>query len=164
MMRLALPALALLATAAQADTAMLNAMASMINAGDGGGLSSAYAACVAGMGDPEATAAYWTDEGWTRTDETEMGLIFLSSPGAHWTVTIAADGSFCEVASEQDSTGYALAQAMAVTMMAGGQNPTTNDEGCAVFALPGAKMTLTSTGQDPVCHSDTSSALRVTFD
>jgi hypothetical protein len=53
---------------------------------------------------------------------------------------------------------------MAVTMMAGGQNPTTNDEGCAVFALPGAKMTLTSTGQDPVCHSDTSSALRVTFD
>jgi hypothetical protein len=79
-------------------------------------------------------------------------------------VTIAADGSFCEVASEQDGTGYAMAQAMAVSLMAGGANPTTGPDDCTLFELPAAKMTLTSTGQDPVCNSDTTSALRVTFD
>jgi hypothetical protein len=163
-MRLLLPALALSATTAAADPAMLAGLAAMIDDGEGGGLSSAYAACAAGAGDPEATAAFWTGEGWQRTDETEMGLIVLSSPAARWSVTLAADGSFCEVASEQDGTGYAMAQAMAVSMMAGGANPSTGPDGCTLFELPAAKMALTSTGQDPVCTSDTTSAVRVTFD
>ncbi len=163
-MRLIVLSFTLAASSAAADPAMLNALASMINDGDGGGLSSAYAACAAGGGDTEATAAYWTDEGWQRQDETEMGLIFLSSPSAHWTVTIAADGSFCEVVSEQDGTGFATAQIASVNMMAGGGNPTTTSEGCAVFKIPGTTMTLSSSGQDPVCMSETSSAVRVTFD
>jgi hypothetical protein len=157
----------LVATPVAADDAVLAVMGRKLDrAADAGGHVSAVIACYRGHGDAEKTAAFFTEAGWSREDDSEMGLTYFASPAADLGVTMAADGSFCEVASETRGTDLALSAFVPVLAAAGLSYDTADtDIGCAAFLPePGVRVEITSTGQDPVCASETTSAVRVIFE
>jgi hypothetical protein len=164
---LAVPLLAaaLAAPAAADNQALLGLVRSAGQPAEAGGYLGGIAACVLGGGVVEATAALFTETGWTREDDTEMGLIYLSGPQGDLGATVALDGSFCEVASEAIGTETARAYLVATLAAAGAsQDLGTDPFGCTThLAAPGVTGTVTSTGQDPVCEDAGTSAVRVTF-
>ncbi len=131
-------------------------------------LSQAYLNCLRGEGDPDLTADEFATTGWGSESSGEEGLIYYTSPqGDDPYVFAANDGSFCHVEGLAIATGPAFAlleqtlQGAGVTEYERGHD----DMGCPQFALPGgAIVTITSGGQDPVCTSDTDSAVRYEFD
>lgn len=159
-------ALALLATPALADDMVLSVMGNKLDrpAAEGGHVS-AVVACLLGGGDIDLTLRTFERRGWTGSHDTEMGLIDLTNPAGDLAVTLADDGSFCTIASERRGTTIA-SQVVTPMLLAGSLSldTTTGPLGCQTF-LPKAGVTIeiTSTGQDPSCASDTTSAIRMNF-
>lgn len=153
---------ALLATPAVAQN--LDALMAALPTAEGqDGQLAALAACITGKGDPEATAAIFTAAGWTRNDDTEMGVIDLLSPTPGISATLFADGGSCEVAS--GSIGTPTANGTVSKLAIQGQIMMGIAEGydCGGMTLGDAVVEITSTGQDPTCASETDSVIRVIF-
>lgn len=153
------------APAAADNTALLGLVRGAGQPAMAGGYLGGIAACVLGGGVVEATASLFTETGWTREDDTEMGLIYLGSPQGDLGATVAMDGGFCEVASESIGTAEARALLVAALAAAGASQATGTDPyGCTVhLAAPGVTAGVTSTGQDPVCEDAGTSAVRLGF-
>ncbi|RUS60218.1 hypothetical protein EGN72_10520 [Pseudorhodobacter sp. E13] len=125
----------------------------------------AYAACILGKGDVEATAALFTQAGWTRTDDSEMGVTELAGSNGVVAVTLYDGGRICSVTSEVLGTASTESSLVATLALAGWPiTPTEGEGGCAAYVMPELGIaSLTSSGQDPVCQSDSSSDARFTF-
>lgn len=125
-------------------------------------------ACVLGGGDVAATEAILAPLGWTGQADDETGLVgFLPGVGESTFVYMSGDGSFCQ--AESLALGTEAAFQVALAAMEGAEITVTANEtddlGCEAARLStGALLSLTSGGNDPVCDSDTDSALRAIFD
>ncbi len=130
-------------------------------------LGAAYSACLIGNGDVETTAALFTDAGWTRTDDDEMGVTSLSLPGAEDRIFVDLydNGSICSVSSE--TLGSDLADGNLITTLGAASysfDPLDTPDGCTAYTLnTGVVVTQTSSGQDPVCYSEDTSDTRFIF-
>jgi len=151
----------LLSTPALADPALLSFLTSGIDGGSGGGLRGAYAACLLGGGDAEKAAEIWTSHGWVETRDDEMGVLYLSSPQAPWYVAMYQNGAICEVGSNTIGTPQATMDLVTVLGMTG--FAMVEGSTCPAYEAIGARLELTSAGQDPNCADETTSALRVIF-
>ena len=123
----------------------------------------ASAARLLGLGDVEAIAAPFVKYGWARQDDADMAMTTLMPPAGDMVyVSIYDDGRICDVASEVWGTDIALPTMQILTAVAG-LTATAIDQadGCTSMALtPTAQVTITSSGNDPVCQSPTTSTLR----
>jgi hypothetical protein len=148
------------------DTMMLEfALRDLDDATDPTVLRAAGAACILGAGDAETTAALFTDAGWSRNDETEMGIVTLAPPVGDALVTLYDDGRICEVTSEIWVFETAIGALQILSATAGLGLDTDNDKECMTLLLTDTvTATITSTGQDPVCSSETNSSVRYTVD
>lgn len=127
-------------------------------------MTAGYAACLKDFGNAEAIAGSFTSNGWTRRDDTEAQIIQLEPEmGEKTAAALAVDGSYCHVESFSLTTGQAghvLAMTLQLVGLQGAQVGA-DAQGCMTFTLAnGIVATLTSGGQDPVCASQTSSAVR----
>ena len=124
-------------------------------------------ACVSGNGDVAMTEAVLDAAQWTRSDDGEEGLTyFFPGAGDASYVYIADDGSFCHV--ESTTVGSeATSQILAAILEAPEGVPffySKDDMGCTRLDLEtGVTATIQSGGNDPVCASDTDSAVRFDF-
>lgn len=118
-------------------------------------LKAAYATCLTLGGKGNAATEAFIAAGWEAVTDDEAGYSELSGPDETYALTWA-DGGYCLVQSEtvgSDRAGELLAEVIA----AAGQTAVdlTGEDGCLSFALagggPGAEVT--SSGNDPVCHS-----------
>ena len=124
-------------------------------------------ACVSGNGDLEMTGAVLEASQWTRSDDGEEGLTyFFPATGENTFVYIADDGSFCHVESMRLGS-EATSQVLAAFLEAPEGVPffySKDEMGCTRLDLEtGVTATITSGGNDPVCASDTDSAVRFDF-
>lgn len=162
--RLLLSALLLTPAAVSAEPiAIIDAMTQGLY-DDPPAIGSAFAACVNGNGDPEVTATIFTDAGWKRTDDDEMGIVELTA-GPTLFVTLYDGGRICSVYSAVDDThaaGFTLKTFANVVGLP--IAPVADDLDCTAFSLGDTThVTVTSGGQDPVCDSETDSDTRFTF-
>ncbi len=126
-------------------------------------LRAAAAACMLGDGQVDAIAAPLVAAGWTRSDDDEMGMVALYPATGSVGVSLYDEGRICDVASEAWGTDIALT-AVQIMSAASGLSPEPMDGECMAFRLtPTFTVDITSTGQDPVCQSDTTSSLRFTY-
>jgi hypothetical protein len=166
MMRAALFLLALATPAAAQDRAMLEFLLRDLDApAEQKVLRAAAAACILGDGQVDAIAAPFTDAGWTRDDDTEMGIVALYPQGGNVGVTLYDDGRICDVSSEAWGTDTAIGalQIMAGTAGLTLENVDTGTECITLRVTPAVTVDITSTGQDPTCFSESTSTLRFTF-
>ncbi|MEO8241745.1 MAG: hypothetical protein ABI832_05490 [bacterium] len=159
--------LAFLAGPAMAqDTAMLNQFARGLNKpAKLNAFSAAAAACLLGNGKTDDTAARFTKAGWAREDDTEMGVTTLTPTDGGVYVSLYDAGKICDVASEVWGTEKAIG---ALQVVAGGSGlalqSVDNASTCDTYALSDQiTVEITSSGNDPVCYSETTSTLRFTF-
>lgn len=126
----------------------------------------AVAICLVGQGDAAATAALFEKAGWTLTADPEAGVNEFASPLDDIHALAADDGSFCAAYAETLGTDRALGNLQIIGAAAGlSFDSLIRDDDCLAFALaPGIQGEVTSSGNDPVCHSDTSSSVRFLFD
>jgi hypothetical protein len=124
----------------------------------------AAAACLAGRGDPAATAALFTDAGWTLTKDSEPGLDAFDSADPNLYVLASADGSFCAAYSEALGTDSAVGNVMTIAGAAGLALDPAQDSDCTILRLaPEVTAEITSSGNDPVCFDETTSSVRFIF-
>jgi hypothetical protein len=128
-------------------------------------MSAATAVCLANDGDGAALVAAFETEGWLVTTDAEMGESGMTRDGADVFVMMFQDGAICDVGSMTLSTGDAISALQTVAGAAGlALEPVTDAMGCDAYQIaPGITVEITSTGQDPVCQSDTDSTLRIAF-
>lgn len=124
--------------------------------------------CFATIGEGgEATATYLADDDWNGDADPEMGLGWLYPAGGEDPfITVAIDGSFCQVESTSIDSSTASEHLRAYLDAAGQEYEFDKDEmGCTKLNLgDGYAVTITSGGNDPICGSDTDSALRFTYE
>lgn len=124
----------------------------------------AVAACLVGKGDPEATLALFAAAGWTDERDDEMGMIYIAPAQGNVYVTLGDDGRFCDAASEAIGLGEAAGMMTELSFAANvAVMPAVDADGCMTFDYDGARVTLTTTGQDPACDMGETSALRTTW-
>jgi hypothetical protein len=123
------------------------------------------AACLVGNGDAEATAALFTEAGWTRTDDADMGLVSLTPPWGDPYVTLYEGGRICDVTSERMGLMRADQNLVPLLTAAGYKIGRTDvPSGCIAYDLgTGVTAEMTSSGNDPQCRSDSTSNVRLTF-
>lgn len=156
-------ALALAAPAVAEDRAMLETqLRGLKKPEDQKVLRAASAACLLGLGDVEAIAAPFIAAGWERMDDAEMGMTSLTPPAGNAYVSLYDDGRICDVSSEVWGTDTALGAVQVLSGVAGlSLDSIDRADGCISMGLtPGATVTVTSSGNDPVCQSETTSTLR----
>ncbi len=125
---------------------------------------SAVAACLAGRGDPAATAARFAEAGWTVTEEAEPGLTRIASADPNLYVLTASDGSFCAATSEALGTDSATGNVMTIAGAAGLALDSAMDSDCTILRLaPEVTAEITSSGNDPVCFDEKTSSVRFIF-
>jgi hypothetical protein len=166
MIRAALLALLLAAPAAAQDWSMVNFMSGDLGDSDPvKAYRSAVAACLAGQGDPAATATRFTEAGWTVTENADMGLTEIASADPNLYVLAAADGSFCAAYSETLGTDSALGNVQIIGGAGGfAFDSAASAMNCIAFQLaPGIVAEVTSSGNDPVCSDAATSSVRFTF-
>lgn len=118
-------------------------------------LGGAIIACAAAVIDPATanttfkTAGWQPSEGYDGTTAWEQGDI--------WTTFWTKPG-FCMVADERVSTDEMESTLLGLTDAPPAKG--TDENGCTTYDLGGVTATLTSSGNDPVCTSDTGAALR----
>jgi hypothetical protein len=126
-----------------------------------------YMACMSGGGQVDLTQSMLEALSWTRNDEGEDGLIyFFPGAGEDTFVYMADDGSFCHVESTSvDSATASEILAAALGPPEGAAFDYTKDEmGCTRLDFDTAMTaTVTSGGNDPVCASETDSAVRFLY-
>lgn len=124
--------------------------------------------CFNTVGDSgEATANYLADQNWSGDADTEMGIGWLYSEGREDPfITVAVDGSFCQVESSTVDSSTASERLRAYLETAGQEYQIDKDEmGCTKLNLgDGYAVTITSGGNDPICGSDKNSALRFSYE
>ena len=125
----------------------------------------AIAACLAGQGDVEKTAAFFDEAGWTRADQAEMGTVDYTGPHDSLYVLQADDGSFCAAYSESHGTDAAIANVQIVGGAGGFSfDSAASEMGCLAFRLaPAIAVVVTSSGNDPVCSDAGTSQVRFAF-
>jgi hypothetical protein len=132
---------------------------------DNQALAPLLAACLVGNGDAEATATLFTDAGWTRTDDADMGMVSLTPPWGDPYVTLYDNGAICDVTSEQ--IGLMKADQNLTPLLLAAQFPINRADvpsGCTAYDLgSGITAEMTSSGNDPQCQSDDTSNIRLTF-
>jgi hypothetical protein len=103
--------------------------------------------------------------GWEGDTDPEMGLGFLyPQKDSQVFITVALDGSFCQVESATIDSASASEQLRRVLDQFGQEVEYDKDDmGCTRLNLgDGYAVTITSGGNDPTCGSDENSALRFT--
>ena len=132
---------------------------------DNGALAPLIAACLLGDGDAEATAALFTDAGWIRTDDPEMGVVTLVPAWGDPYVTLYQDGAICDVTSE--TLSLMRADQNLIPLLTAAQfsiDRTDVPSGCIAYDLgKGVVAEMSSSGNDPQCRSDDNSNIRFTF-
>jgi len=148
-----------------ADDGVLARLAARLDQGDGTQMQAAYAACILGKGNPEATIALFTAKGWRRDDTAKAGRVTLSPGTDALYATVAMDGSFCDVTSLATGTDDALSVLNDLTRTAAlPVGPADVMSTCLAMTLgPEIVAEVLSGGSDPVCASDTDSAVRIHF-
>lgn len=119
-------------------------------------LGGAILACADGAADPTVIDTAFSAAGWTATEGEGDGTASWES-GDMW-VLYWTDPGFCMIADETISTAE-----MEETLMGLTDTPPTkgtDEDGCATYDLGTVTATLTSSGNDPVCTSDSGAALR----
>ena len=127
-----------------------------------------YLACMSGGGQTDLTEVMLVDAlQWTRSDEGEDGLTyFFPATGEDTFVYIADDGSFCHVESTaiDSATASELLAASLAPPEGAAFEYSKDDMGCTRLDFEtGVTATITSGGNDPVCGSQTDSAVRFEF-
>ncbi len=149
-----------LATPALADPAMLRVIAGGMVMGDQP-LLRGYAWCMLGNGNPDELRGLLTEAGFAEDHDGEMGVTYYTSSDMPFGITTYMDGEICDVTSETVGTTEALG---ALVVIAGTVGFGTLSGDCETMLLAGTVRTeLTSSGNDPVCTSETSSNVRFTF-
>ena len=153
--RLFLPALALLLGTLPAHAEMTFSASDLLSAPETA-LGGAIIACAEGAVDPASADAAFADAGWTSTEGEGDGTTAWEQ-GDLWTM-YWTDPGFCMVADE----GISSAE-MEATLLGLSDAPPTmgkDEDGCSTYDLGPVIATLTSSGNDPVCTSDSGAALR----
>jgi hypothetical protein len=150
-------------------TALLGALASSAAAQDAdpaGQLVEGYVACQASRANLEIITPTLTQFGWTLEPGEDGITNAMPGAGEATFVMIADDASFCHIESLKIGTTAAAAifeasmQGVNVTLPAA----TKSADGCTQYDLgDGSTATLTSGGNDPVCTSETDSAVRFDY-
>lgn len=152
--RLILPAFALLLGTLPAQAEMTFDASDLLAAPETA-LAGAILACAAAVTDPATATTTFKDAGWQPLEDYygttawEQGDIWT----AYWT-----DPGFCMVADEAISAAEMEQTLLGLT----DAPPATgkDDQGCATYDLGPVIATLTSSGNDPTCTSDSGAALR----
>lgn len=126
-------------------------------------------ACLMGEGDVEKTTAALAAFGWTAEAQAEMGLVeFVPAVGEATFAYMSDAVEFCQI--ESTVMGTRVAEGMLELYLADGSDPVltaefgTTADGCAMYTLSnGVVVEVTSGGNDPICQSETNSALRFLF-
>lgn len=119
-------------------------------------LGGAIIACAEGAVDPASADAAFGDAGWTSAEGEGDGTTAWEQ-GDLWTMYWTEPG-FCMVADEAISTAE-----MEVTLLGLTDTPPAmgkDEDGCTTYDLGPVIATLTSSGNDPTCTSDSGAALR----
>jgi hypothetical protein len=166
MIRISLLALMLATPAMAEDNSVLKfQLRSLDNQNDDSALTPLIAACLLGNGDGEATAKFFTDAGWARNDDTEMGMVSLTPAWGDPYVTLYENGAICDVTSE--TMGLMRADGNLVPLMAAAGIKVSRADvpsGCVAYDLGnGIIAEMSSSGNDPTCQSDSTSNIRFTF-
>ena len=130
-------------------------------------MAEGFMACMSGGGRLDLTESMLADAmSWTRDDGEEGLLYFYPGDSDSTFVILARDGSFCHVESMVIDSSTA-AQLLAVTLAPPDGAPfvySKTDMGCTRLDFDtGVMATITSGGNDPVCGSETDSAVRFEF-
>lgn len=126
-----------------------------------------FMACVSAGGDLTMTQALLEAAQWTRSEDFEDGLIyFFPGTGEDSFVYMAKDESFCHV--ESTSVGSADTSNILVSLLEAPEGVSfvtaTDEMGCVRLDLEtGVTATITSGGNDPMCESQSNSAVRFDF-
>lgn len=166
MIRSALLAVLLATPAMAQDTSILRFQLSDLESEeDNQAFVPLIAACLLGNGDAEATATLFTDAGWTRTDDPEMGIVSLVPAWGDPYVTLYEGGAICDVTSEK--MGLMQADGSLIPFLTAAQykiDRTDVPSGCIAYDLGnGVVAEMSSSGNDPQCRSDDNSNIRFTF-
>lgn len=137
------------------------------NATPEGQLVEGYVACALGGGKVDVTVPMLGLYGWTSETDAEPGLVYFQPAVGEATFAYMTDEvQFCHVESTVLGT-EAVTSLLEFTIQASGQVSVTDrvtEEGCSVLMLSnGVTAQITSGGQDPVCASDSDSAVRFFF-
>lgn len=119
-------------------------------------LGGAIIACAEGAVDPATADAAFADAGWTSTEGEGDGTTAWEQ-GDLWAMYWTEPG-FCMVADEAIGTDE-----MEATLLGRTDTPPTmgtDEDGCTTYDLGPVIATLTSSGNDPTCTSDSGAALR----
>jgi hypothetical protein len=166
MIRPALLALMLATPVAAQDMSILESqLRNLDEEQDSQALVPLIAACLLGGGDAEVTATLFTDAGWTRTDDAEMGVVSLVPAWGDPYVTLYQDGAICDVTSDELSLMRADQSLIPLLTAAQFQVARTDvPSGCIAYDVGnGVVAEMSSAGNDPQCRSDDSSNIRFTF-
>jgi hypothetical protein len=141
----------LVASPALAGDPGLVALAQRVDAAGSAGLAPAFAACLAGQGDIERTAAFFVPHGWTRHQDSETGQVELLSDSASYRVTLYVDTLRCEVGSDalDEAAARAALAAVAETLAKTLGGPLATGEsapGCDAADLGPAQVQLALRG------------------
>jgi len=130
-------------------------------------LQAAMSACILGNGQPDAIAAPFLAEGWTREDDSDAGTVMLVPPtdDEEVLVTLYDGGLICDITSEVWGTDVALAAIQIGAGIAGLRLDSIDSaDGCINVRLTDTVTAgITSSGQDPVCISEETSSIRLTY-
>ena len=119
-------------------------------------LGGAIIACAEGAVDPATADAAFADAGWTSTEGEGDGTTAWEQCdlwAMYWT-----EPGLCMVADEAIGTDE-----MEATLLGRTDTPPTmgtDEDGCTTYDLGPVIATLTSSGNDPTCTSDSGAALR----
>ena len=153
--RLALAALVLGLGAGQAMAEMTFSAADLLSAPETA-LGGAIIACAEGAVDPASADAAFGDAGWTSAEGEGDGTTAWEQ-GDLWTMYWTEPG-FCMVADEAISTVEMEATLLGLTDAPPAMG--TDEDGCTTYDLGPVIATLTSSGNDPTCTSESGAALR----
>ncbi len=128
-------------------------------------LTGAYAACLLGAGNAEATVALFTTAGWARSDDTEMGVTELTLPGSDtFYVALYDNGAVCSVTSTATDTATARLELNGLLLVARAEATPVTGVPCPTKQInTGTTIAVTQASQDPVCDDPTNSDTRFTF-
>jgi hypothetical protein len=129
----------------------------------------AIAVCLAGQGERDKTAAIFTENGWSLTEDRMNGVNKLASRHLGVNVEAARDGAFCLATSDQ--TGTDETRAMMVGLV--NSDATTGltweeiepgSHGCSTFQMAAQiKAEVSATADKDTCDAGDRSAVRIWF-
>lgn len=127
-----------------------------------GDMAEAINACLAANGNADTTASAL---GWTNEVDTVMGVATLYLEGEDPIVSVALDGSYCNIESQTIGSEAASQILLPIIEADYAVEYNKSEDGCTQFGLgEGVSVTILSGGNDPTCAADTNSALRFEYE